>query len=50
MADLRESLAVYYKSKRLHSTVDDDTPMIYEKAIARCPDSADHYIVERVSR
>jgi len=33
MADVREYVAVYYNSKRLHSTLGYTTPMDYEKAL-----------------
>ncbi|MGK0298085.1 MAG: transposase InsO family protein, partial [Gammaproteobacteria bacterium] len=31
--DVREYVAVYYNSKRLHSTLDYMTPMDYEKTL-----------------
>ena len=31
IADVREYVAVYYNSKRLHSTLGYETPMNYEK-------------------
>lgn len=33
MADVREYVAVYYNSKRLHSTLGYKTPMNYEKIL-----------------
>lgn len=33
IADVREYVAVYYNSKRLHSTLDYMTPMDYEKTL-----------------
>jgi transposase InsO family protein len=33
MADVREYVAVYYNSKRLHSTLGYMTPMNYEKIL-----------------
>jgi transposase InsO family protein len=33
IADVREYVAVYYNSKRLHSTLGYKTPMIYEKTL-----------------
>ena len=33
IADVREYVAVYYNSKRLHSTLGNKTPMDYEKTL-----------------
>jgi putative transposase len=35
MADVREYVAVYYNSKRLHSTLGYKTPMNYEKDLSK---------------
>jgi len=35
IADVREYVAVYYNSKRLHSTLDYQTPMDYEKTLSK---------------
>jgi putative transposase len=37
MADVREYVAVYYNSKRLHSTLGYKTPMDYEKILSKVP-------------
>ena len=35
IADVREYVAVYYNSKRLHSTLDYKTPMNYEEDLGK---------------
>jgi putative transposase len=47
IADAREYVAVYYNSKRLHSTLGYKTPMNYEKDLNKCPETVDHYKAHR---
>ena len=42
--DLRECLMVYYyNTKRLHATLDDQTPFQFENNLKKRPIFADHY-------
>ena len=43
IADVREYVAVYYKSRRLHSTLGHTTQLDYKRILIECPESVDHY-------